>query len=71
LASADGRIGPDLTHVASRRSLAAATLTNDATAFAAWIRDNQHIKPGNRMPPYRVLTDGELRMLAQFLDALQ
>jgi cytochrome c oxidase subunit 2 len=71
LASADGRIGPDLTHVASRRSLAAATLTNDATAFAAWIRDNQHIKPGNRMPPYRVLTDDELHMLARFLDALE
>jgi cytochrome c oxidase subunit 2 len=71
LASADGRIGPDLTHVASRRSLAAATLTNDATAFAAWIRDNQHIKPGNRMPPYRVLTDDELRMLARFLDSLE
>lgn len=71
LASADGRIGPDLTHVASRRSLAAATLTNDATAFAAWIRDNQHIKPGNRMPPYRVLTDDELGRLARFLDALE
>jgi cytochrome c oxidase subunit II len=71
LASADGRVGPDLTHVGSRRSLAAATLTNDADAFAAWIRDNQHIKPGNRMPPYRVLTDGELRVLAQFLDALE
>jgi cytochrome c oxidase subunit 2 len=71
LASADGRIGPDLTHVASRRSLAAATLTNDADALAAWIRDNQHIKPGNRMPPYRVLSDHELRVLAQFLNALK
>jgi cytochrome c oxidase subunit 2 len=71
LASADGRIGPDLTHVASRRSLAAATLANDAAAFAAWIRDNQHVKPGNRMPPYRVLSDDELRVLAQFLDALE
>jgi len=71
LPSAAGRIGPDLTHVASRRSLAAATLRNDAEAFAAWIRDNQHIKPGNRMPPYRVLSDGELRVLAQFLDALE
>lgn len=71
LASADGRIGPDLTHVASRRSLAAATLTNDAEALAAWIRDNQHIKPGNRMPPYRVLSDHELRVLAQFLNALE
>jgi cytochrome c oxidase subunit 2 len=71
LASADGRIGPDLTHVASRRSLAAATLANDATAFAAWIRDNQHIKPGNRMPPYRMLTDAELWVLARYLDELE
>jgi cytochrome c oxidase subunit 2 len=71
LASADGRVGPDLTHVASRRSLAAATLTNDAEAFAAWIRDNQHIKPGNRMPPYHVLTDAELQALARYLDELQ
>jgi len=71
LPSAAGRIAPDLTHVASRRSLAAATLTNDVDAFAAWIRDNQHIKPGNRMPPYRVLTDGELRLLAHYLDALE
>lgn len=71
LPSADGRVGPDLTHVASRRSLAAATLTNDAEAFAAWIRNSQHIKPGNRMPPYHVLTDAELRVLAQYLDTLE
>jgi cytochrome c oxidase subunit 2 len=71
LASAEGRIGPDLTHVGSRRSLAAATLTNDTAAFARWIRDNQHIKPGNRMPPYGVLSDDELRVLARFLDALE
>ena len=71
LPSAAGRIAPDLTHVASRRSLAAATLTNDVDALAAWIRDNQHIKPGNRMPPYRVLTDGELRLLAHYLDELE
>jgi cytochrome c oxidase subunit 2 len=71
LPAANGRIGPDLTHVASRRSLAAATLRNDAEAFAAWIRDNQHIKPGNRMPPYHVLTDGELGVLARYLDELE
>jgi cytochrome c oxidase subunit 2 len=71
LRSADGRIGPDLTHVGSRRSLAAATLRNDAPAFAAWIRDGQHIKPGNRMPPYRMLTDAELGVLARYLDELK
>lgn len=71
LASAGGRIGPDLTHVASRSSLAAATLRNDAEGFAAWIRDNQHIKPGNRMPPYHALTDSELRVLAHYLNELE
>jgi cytochrome c oxidase subunit 2 len=71
LPSAAGKIGPDLTHVGSRRSLAAATLRNDTEALAAWIRDNQHIKPGNRMPPYRALTDAELRVLAQYLNELE
>lgn len=71
LPSAVGRVGPDLTHVASRRSLAAATLRNDTDSLVAWIRDNQHIKPDNRMPPYTVLTDGELRALAHYLNELQ
>jgi cytochrome c oxidase subunit 2 len=45
-----GRDGPDLTHVASRRTLAAATLTNVAGHLAGWIANPQALKPGNRMP---------------------
>jgi len=71
LAAAEGKIGPDLTHVGSRRSLAAATLTNDIESFADWIRDSQHVKPGNRMPPYRMLTGRELGVLARYLDGLE
>jgi cytochrome c oxidase subunit 2 len=70
LPSASGTVGPDLTHVGSRRSLAAVTLRNDAEAFADWIRDNQHLKPGNRMPPYLMLTDDELRTLSHYLNGL-
>jgi cytochrome c oxidase subunit II len=48
--SANGRVGPDLTHVASRTTLAAATIRNSYGDLAAWIYDPQHVKPGNRMP---------------------
>jgi cytochrome c oxidase subunit 2 len=68
---AAGRIGPDLTHVGGRLSLAAATLPNDAEAFANWIANNQHIKPGNRMPPYAILTEAELALLARYLESLE
>jgi cytochrome c oxidase subunit 2 len=68
---ATGVIGPDLTHVSSRLSLAAGTLPNDAEAFVRWIRNSQHIKPGNRMPPYTVLSDEDLSALARYLDGLE
>jgi cytochrome c oxidase subunit II len=45
-----GTIGPDLTHVASRRTLAAGTIPNTTGDLGAWIIDPQHIKPGNKMP---------------------
>jgi len=47
---ADGTIGPNLTHVASRTTLAAVTIRNTPKELAAWIRDPQAIKPGDRMP---------------------
>lgn len=68
---AAGTIGPDLTHVGSRHSLAAGTLPNDAGAFARWIVENQHIKPGNLMPQYRNLSADELAAIAAYLDELE
>ena len=44
-----GRIGPDLTHIASRPWLGAGALTNNRQNRAAWIQNAQHIKPGIRM----------------------
>ena len=46
-----GRIGPDLTHVGSRRTIAAGTLPNTRGHLAGWILDPQRIKPGAYMPP--------------------
>ena len=68
---ANGVIGPDLTHVGGRLSLAAATLPNNVASFIAWIEANQHIKPGNKMPPYDILTEDELAALALYLEALE
>jgi cytochrome c oxidase subunit II len=68
---AAGTIGPDLTHVGSRLSLAAATLPNDAAAYARWIRDNQHIKPENRMPPFGIFSETELAALSRYLASLK
>jgi cytochrome c oxidase subunit 2 len=69
--NAAGSIGPDLTHVGSRLSLAGATLPNGKESLVLWIRDNQHIKPENLMPAYRNLTGAELDALATYLEGLR
>jgi cytochrome c oxidase subunit 2 len=47
---AGGRVGPDLTHLASRRTLAAGALPLDRDHLAAWIVAPQQYKPGTNMP---------------------
>lgn len=48
--SAAGKVGPDLTHVASRMMLGAGTIPNTPGHLAGWIMSSQTIKPGNDMP---------------------
>jgi cytochrome c oxidase subunit 2 len=67
---AHGRIGPDLTHLMTRRTLAALTLRNTPAELAAWIRDPQHSKPGARMPNLH-LTPGQVDRLTAFLRGLR
>jgi cytochrome c oxidase subunit 2 len=67
---AHGEVGPDLTHVASRLTLAANTIPNTPEYLAAWIRDPQHFKPGNRMPDLQ-LSDADWRALASYLRTLR
>ena len=67
---AGGILGPDLTHVMSRRAIAADTLPNNTGNLAAWIADPQHIKPGNRMP--RLALSGEqLALIRQYVETLK
>jgi cytochrome c oxidase subunit 2 len=67
---ASGKTGPDLTHFAGRRSIAAATLPNRRPLLAAWIVDPQHIKPGNAMPMMDI-RPGELEPLLDYLESLR
>lgn len=68
--NASGTIGPDLTHVASRLSLGAATIPNGRGYLAGWILDPQHIKPGNKMPGTD-LTGPDLQALLDYLESLR
>ena len=48
--NAGGKLGPDLTHVASRQMLGAGTIPNTPGHMSGWIMNSQTIKPGNDMP---------------------
>jgi cytochrome c oxidase subunit 2 len=67
---AKGTNGPDLTHLASRATLAAGMLPMTRGALAAWIADPQTIKPGNNMPMVS-LTAEELQAVSAWLAGLR
>lgn len=69
--AANGRIGPDLTHVGGRRSIGAGMLTNNAGTLATWIAGSQHIKPGNGMPSFEILDSPTLHAIAGWLESLK
>ncbi|MEG3184123.1 cytochrome c oxidase subunit II [Novilysobacter erysipheiresistens] len=68
---AAGVVGPDLTHVGSRASLAAGILPNDVAAFRRWIGHTHAVKPEALMPPFGMLPDAEIEAIALYLDGLQ
>src|SRR3954452_14636313 len=68
--SARGRIGPDLTHLMTRRSLAALTIPNTRGYLGAWVVDPQQFKPGNKMPGLH-LSGPALKQLLDFLETLK
>jgi cytochrome c oxidase subunit II len=68
---ASGALGPDLTHVASRQTIAAGAMPAHAEGFARWIAAAQAIKPGNLMPSFTALAGDELADLARYLASLE
>ena len=68
--TAYGHVGPDLTHIATRSSLAAGTLSNTRGNLAGWIVDPQRIKPGVLMPS-NALDPADLQALLAYLTTLK
>ncbi len=67
---AGSRVGPDLTHLASRRTIAAGTLPNTRGNLAGWILDPQRVKPGAQMPPTQLGSE-DLQALLAYLETLE
>jgi cytochrome c oxidase subunit 2 len=67
---AQGKRAPDLTHLASRRTLAAGTLPNTPENLASWIQDPHKHKPGVNMPAHQ-LSGEDLAALVAYLGTLK
>jgi cytochrome c oxidase subunit 2 len=63
-------LGPDLTHLYSRLTIASGSLTQNRGNLAGWISDSQHIKPGNQMPNI-YLNSEDLQNLLAYLETLR
>jgi cytochrome c oxidase subunit 2 len=67
---ASGRIAPDLTHLASRRSIAAGIMPMSEGNLYGWVADPQSIKPGNKMPTIG-LEPNQLHAVVAYLETLK
>jgi len=68
--TAAGQVAPDLTHLASRTTIAAGSLPNSPGHLAGWIIDPQAIKPGVNMPPHALLRE-DVAAISAYLGALR
>lgn len=67
---ANGRFGPDLTHLMSRATIAAGAAVNTPENLRLWIKDPNAIKPGSLMPAMK-LTDGGLDAVVSYMTTLR
>jgi len=68
--SAGGVVGPDLTHLMSRRTIASGILPNDVASLSGWIANPQALKPGAAMPATN-LNGAELTQVVAYLETLK
>jgi len=66
----NGKLGPDLTHLASRLNIGSGVLANTPENLQAWVVDPQHAKPGCLMPKSN-LTGVNLTDLVGYLETLK
>jgi len=67
---AQGKVGPDLTHFGSRRTIASGVLPNTKENLTRWLADPQAVKPGNLMPNLR-LSPEDLEKIVAYLESLK
>jgi len=67
--SATGRFGPDLTHVASRETIASGAVPNTPENLKKWIDNPAHMKPGSLMPAMH-LNDRDVDTITAYLSTL-
>lgn len=68
---ANGVVGPDLTHVGSRRTIGAGRLRNELDAVHQWIAHPGQLKPDVTMPAFGMIPEDDLRAIASYLRGLQ
>lgn len=68
--TANGQVAPDLTHLASRKSLAAGTMPMSEGNLYGWVEDPQSLKPGVRMPTIGLEPD-QLHAVVAYLETLK
>ena len=68
--AAGGRTAPDLTHLATRSTIAAGTAPNTRGYLAGWIADPQHMKPGAKMPATGLSAE-DLQAVLAYLETLK
>jgi cytochrome c oxidase subunit 2 len=67
---ANGRFGPDLTHLMSRETIASGTLPLTRTNLEGWIKDPDQYKPGCLMPAMK-LSDSDIALITSYLMTLK
>jgi cytochrome c oxidase subunit 2 len=67
---ANGRFGPDLTHIASRDTIASGAIQNTPENLRAWIDNPNAMKPGSLMPAMH-LNDHDLDLITAYLTQLR
>lgn len=68
---AEGKVAPDLTHLASRQYIASDCYPNDKAYLEAWITHAQSLKPGAKMPNLTMYSGKNLRDLVDYLRQLK
>jgi cytochrome c oxidase subunit II len=68
--NANGRFGPDLTHLMSRATIASGAAPNTREKLRLWIRDPNKIKPGSLMPAMQ-LSDADLDAVVSYMETLR